>query len=839
MMNAVMKRPMFQPRIVRRQEGTPQGGERSVDPYFGSGSTGLSSLQKFFTQFMDAPEKVRLDEIRDNAYSYYYNELLKGTDYPGPDQLKSARDQANILADQTVQTFISNFNPDIPSQGSIDFLKNKVPSEFYLNAIKNAAKDPRPGYGDRPNIKTVSDVIDPDSSLRFLFPFTDFPKGRKQLGREVDELMKISEYNRNLPVAKAEGGPVEDDAVGIASGLDEETTPGDPSKDGIAKVSPEQYVQLMNDVRGDEVPLEGRVQELAMTVGEKDAQDTPLSVLALVQPVFELQEQQGIGATQQAQNMVPPMASDQLANPQNMGVVRARTGLYIDQTEKGPGISSLDRGIYEGQIVGPMPTGSFGMYGTPTIEGAFSTGLIAGQGQPNQTNVDQADISSMLISDLMSKYAPPQITADSLQKEIDLLKSIQGDTKGEAQKALAFLGIQKGLELAEGEKSIEQLLSETAGDIFKITNAVTQADKAVALQAYKSLADRRSSMTAKQFELEKMQLENDLRVAFEQAKGMEDPIFLKEPRSGKVTVLDKKKDADKISVLLGSKFEIVPTTKGQEINISLPENVSGMKDGGIVYRSNGSNSSGETSIQPFSYEEALKGIQEGTMGYSEEDLKLPGGLVLITDKALRSKYNNRIFQGVKLEGYLDQAIKLIEENPKLAGLVGDAIQGTQNVVLPINQLLAVVGQESPFPEKVNEFVSDPDIQELAALEYRIADNLATFEKDVASTRVPAIDKVREYMKRLKVSGLSSDVQAINALKSFRNDLVDTLNQMRIVTGNDPILGSSDLDAVITKYSLSPDDDLIKLATDAVRAKPAYKDKIIQSLIDKLEARSED
>lgn len=153
------------------------------------------------------------------------------------------------------------------------------------------------------------------------------------------ERAAIAQLNRR-GLNMAEGGPVEEDAVGIASGLDEETTPGDPSRDGIAKVSPEQYVQLMNDVRGDEVPLEGRVQELAMTVGEKDAKDTPLSVLALVQPVFELQEQQGIGATQQAQNMVPPMASDQLANPQNMGVVRARTGLYIDQTEKGPGISA-------------------------------------------------------------------------------------------------------------------------------------------------------------------------------------------------------------------------------------------------------------------------------------------------------------------------------------------------------------------------------------------------------------------------------------------------------------------------------------------------------------------
>lgn len=139
---------------------------------------------------------------------------------------------------------------------------------------------------------------------------------------------------------KAEGSPMEGetvDAVGIADGLDSEeevsmTAESGSSDDGIAKVSPEQYVQLMNEIRCDDVPLEGRVQELAMTVGEKDARDTPLSVLALVQPVFELQEQQGIGSTQQAQNMMPT-ASDQLANPENMGIVRANTGLFINPTD--------------------------------------------------------------------------------------------------------------------------------------------------------------------------------------------------------------------------------------------------------------------------------------------------------------------------------------------------------------------------------------------------------------------------------------------------------------------------------------------------------------------------
>jgi len=131
---------------------------------------------------------------------------------------------------------------------------------------------------------------------------------------------------------RQEGSPMEgeeSDAVGIADGLDRETPPADPTSDGIAKVSPEQYVQLMNEIRGDDVPMEGRVQELAGVVGERDAQDTPLSVLALVQPVFELQEQQGIGATQQAQDMMPT-ASAQLNQPMSDGIVRAQTGLFAD-----------------------------------------------------------------------------------------------------------------------------------------------------------------------------------------------------------------------------------------------------------------------------------------------------------------------------------------------------------------------------------------------------------------------------------------------------------------------------------------------------------------------------
>ena len=61
-----------------------------------------------------------------------------------------------------------------------------------------------------------------------------------------------------LIFGKAKGGEIKSDAVGIADGLDqeEETVDRDPSKDGIAKVSPQKYVELMNEVRGDEVSME-------------------------------------------------------------------------------------------------------------------------------------------------------------------------------------------------------------------------------------------------------------------------------------------------------------------------------------------------------------------------------------------------------------------------------------------------------------------------------------------------------------------------------------------------------------------------------------------------------
>ena len=69
----------------------------------------------------------------------------------------------------------------------------------------------------------------------------------------------------------------------------------------------ENYEQVMNGIRGDEASIGERREELASVVGPEDAQQTPESVLALVQPVMEIAAvDQGIGELAQ-QEMQQPM----------------------------------------------------------------------------------------------------------------------------------------------------------------------------------------------------------------------------------------------------------------------------------------------------------------------------------------------------------------------------------------------------------------------------------------------------------------------------------------------------------------------------------------------------
>ena len=249
MMRSVLQRPMF------RRNGSPSTGER------------VSNLQTL------------LQDIRDT-------ERLRST--VGDAESDNVQRQLGNLLKVPFEEF----------QGK--YVRNPKTGEF----------EPMSGPLTGTVVRESEMMMSPDVETIFVI---DRREGSETFGMEIPvprnmetyEMIRSGMFEFDEIAGMAEGGEMKSDAVGIADGLDQETPKADPNTTGVAKVSPEQYVELMNQVRGDEVPLEGRVQELAMTVGEKDAQDTPLSVLALVQPVFELQEQQGgLAAAPGAQQMM-------------------------------------------------------------------------------------------------------------------------------------------------------------------------------------------------------------------------------------------------------------------------------------------------------------------------------------------------------------------------------------------------------------------------------------------------------------------------------------------------------------------------------------------------------
>ena len=69
----------------------------------------------------------------------------------------------------------------------------------------------------------------------------------------------------------------------------------------------EDYATVINSIRGDDAPIEARYAELAELVGPEDAQQTPESVLALVQPAIIMNAvDQGIGGLA-AEEMTAPV----------------------------------------------------------------------------------------------------------------------------------------------------------------------------------------------------------------------------------------------------------------------------------------------------------------------------------------------------------------------------------------------------------------------------------------------------------------------------------------------------------------------------------------------------
>ena len=147
------------------------------------------------------------------------------------------------------------------------------------------------------------------------------------MGGETNGLEKLSQMRFRQEGSPMMGEQVDAGNVGILDGFGEQQAAsmvqeGEQSREQIDGA--QDYDELMKSTRGDNASEEERRNELAQLVGQEDAQQTPDSVLALIQPVMQMLETEAADtgiAQVEGQNMPPEMMGTGIAQFAEGGAV--------------------------------------------------------------------------------------------------------------------------------------------------------------------------------------------------------------------------------------------------------------------------------------------------------------------------------------------------------------------------------------------------------------------------------------------------------------------------------------------------------------------------------------
>jgi hypothetical protein len=256
----------------------------------------------------------------------------------------------------------------------------------------------------------------------------------------------------------------------------------------------EDIEDVINAMRGNDLPLSERYSELAELVGPADAKKTPESVLTVLQPVFQTLETVPDGGIAEAPmggvegsegNFSQPSAtepSDQaeavLAMSRGEMPVKAANGLFVNQQNRVANI--LGQG--EGQRAMPMAF-------APTLTRIPSIQDLAPQIRSGVDALSPMLPKRLTLADeiasrqkLLQQYLPKQRTASEYQKLFaDALperdqrtaeqilqerKEFMGDTGTDASEIQGYLALaQAGSELASNPGTLLEGLTKAAGPL--------------------------------------------------------------------------------------------------------------------------------------------------------------------------------------------------------------------------------------------------------------------------------------------------------------------------------------------------------------------------------------
>jgi len=776
--------------IAMRQSGTPSTGERSADLM--SLLENIKDTEKFRgiigDQESDNAQRQLGDLLKQpfEEFSHTYvrnpktNEIepmsgpLTGTpiELEEPSSIRSNMGEFRVAS--TGQTAILEMTPEIYEKvksGELEFIK-QLPTRQPPDRSQRSTLDKLlnlMNIGGQTILDKVSDVFT-----------TDKQRPPTPLRVDKDKLQEFLSNNPNFRFdpykgiveiqQKAQGGEME--ATGIASGLDQEeemTVDRGPSEEGIAKVSPEKYVQLMNEIRGDEVPLEGRISELSGVVGEADAQATPLSVLTLVQPVFELQEQKG--AQQEGIATAPQGQEMMMQGPMPM----ANGGIAYRQT------GSTDLGEVTKQYYSELQN-IFPEYGamqkaslfTPIIKQglrmASGAPLTGEEGTITGTIADYADILPKIASaSTPLKQSSLKLASDALiaekaakQKEKEFQQTFMKDVLLKQMemegKKVSPIGVVGGSDEANAELT-EKIKGMTGVDIdlsnFPV-GSVVQIKPTGEIDITKADTSKKNEYTVTY-----PVIENGVQKTKTKVIDISTPEGIAEFNRLQNEALNADvaaKPLFKFEKISGMSFSPnVPIT----INPIVP--IQKEKDGGIVSRKDGTPPEGEG--------------QNEVIGVTEEFAKSYGDIT--PQYGAQSQYaelaKGKLSQAETAMENIEKMYQLAYENPLYFGIFGSGTRVGKGVIGALDDVFKGLGYDFNIP--FEDFFLKPVVDQIMSLEDSIATSVASVRREQTGKSNP-VREINLVKNSMNITGVGNASRAMDSLKQIWEEMAQKANDQR-------------------------------------------------------------
>ena len=734
-------------------------------------------------------------------------------------------------------------------------LFDRIKNSKVVQGINNFLDKPTDQYGEG------SDYVLDEYEFNLLYPNVDINSTTiedRTINTEGDDYRRLVEIT-----TRAEGSPpqgeiaeeqVNAENVGIMDGFSGEggeaeamamLEEGERAKNEIDDTNT--YDELMRSIRGDDLSEADRRQELASYVGEKDAEETPDSVLTLVQPVMQMLDEgtanTGIGQIEEGREMatIAPTQQDAeemmamnmpqqpvgVANGgymssfpnQNMGTQSLTASDNIDdrimqnlQFERmAPGMMGYANG---GQVQHFAPGG---IAAKKAIYDPLYMELMEGFNDPEQNKGNTLmDISRLALAYGRGDIDPSEAGSmflDSTQKRVNTLSdkekalemqlksgSLSSSIAAQAAEDLAASNLRTAMAKKSGESGITYFKEEGAEVPLEFADISGLVEKINGLPNGSTVfVDKNNKSTITLPKVENKEAYYDTRegqkkVVFfsdEEINAIGDTSFLTTVGAGltfvKIKRVNENDQEEILDINLSELQKYLNENKGWEvvpdsqISIKKDEGIQLNAGGPVRKRNEGTPKEGEV-IEEESIE-----YYDNILNNAEEAMKT-GKIFVAQTESDRSFFNSLYTSAYDGLNELQTLKKLIAEDPNLVGYTGVFKQTLNKVAGFVNDMENAMGDKI-FPDDGStvfgqgmQFLTAPEIALVKSSVEQLSDAVADIMSLRGKRGTPESVRKRAE-KRTDVVSMDQREVIFNKIDKLTDFMIDKTKLFGLVSGN--------------------------------------------------------